>query len=81
MTENHQCVRCDSPIENGDPFARVPTPHLDDHDVIVIHEACMLTGRKDTVGMTPDGDHGGEFNHDRDGEWDWDDNSPIKPDK
>lgn len=80
MSDDRLCVRCDTPIETGDRFARIPTPNvLDDDAEIVVHEACLQLGRKDAVGMTPDDGQAGRFNEDRDGEWEWDGDDVVKP--
>lgn len=74
------CPRCNTPIETGDRIARIPTPNILNEDAeIVVHEACIQLGRKDHVGFTPDDGHAGVFNEDANGEWDWDENTPIKP--
>jgi len=81
MSDDDLCVRCDTPIETGDRFVRIPTPNLLNDDAeIVAHEACVQVARKDAVGFTPDDGHAGRFNEDADGEWTWDDETPIKPD-
>jgi hypothetical protein len=79
MSDDQICPRCDTPIEAGDRMLRYPLPHSAEN--VMVHEACVIVGRKDHVGMTPDADYRGRYNEDADGEWEWDDDTPIKPDQ
>ena len=81
MSDEPRCVRCDTPIEAGDRFAKIPTPNvLNNEAQILAHEACLQLGRKDAVGFTPDDGYAGVFNADKDGDWEWDGDEPVKPD-